>query len=142
MYFKLKPRVGSHSQLNKKGELETFTAKEGKVIESDIDLVEKFPDKFELVEIPGVEKKKETPVEPEPVIEEELEDNDNDVKQEPLGKDRTKNYPVAIEEDLKVFYAKGKGYFVTEGDDEFTALNKEKLKKSKVEAFINQYLEA
>jgi len=73
----------------------------------------------------------------EEVQETEVEDNDL----EPLGKDVTEKFPRAEEEDLLVFYKKGKGYFVTEVEDPYTRLNKKKIgKKTSVTPFIEKYL--
>ena len=151
MYFKLKKGTGNHTQRNKKGELVTYTSAGGEVIESDIDLTKKYPEKFEKVEIPGIEVSKKEVEEAakkgaEGIADPNKEDEDNfdedeEDEREPLGKDVTSKFPIAKEQDFKVFYKKGKGFFVTEADDEFTALNKKGLKKVDVESFIEEQLE-
>ena len=50
MFFKMKPKVGNHRQRNKKGDIVTYTS--GDVVESDIDLEERYPEKFERVNTP------------------------------------------------------------------------------------------
>jgi hypothetical protein len=154
MFFKLKKGCGNHSQKGKDGSTVLFTAKEGRVIESESDLAAKCPEKFERVNVSGVDEFKKEPVsviteEPVPVVKEAVKEVvkkkepvkvEEKIKPEPLGKDVTKNFPHADEEDFKVFYVNGQGYFVTESDQVDTALNKKKLKKAEVEAFIDKYL--
>ena len=156
MLFRLKPKTGNHAQKGPDGKIIIYCAKDGNIIESDIDLYAKFPNKFERADEvfasfdskkkkPTVQKAVKKEVE-EPALEvadepEEVADEPEEEKaQEPLGKDVTKNFPRAGEEDFKVFYSKGKGYFVTESDDPFTALNKKRLKKELVTKFIEKYL--
>lgn len=147
MKFKLKTNVGNHTQGNR-----VYKAEDGEIIESDIDLVEKFPNKFEKVVIPGAgpsdpeeiqKAAEEGAKEIEPQEEEEEEDDwdDEEEELEPLGADVTKKFPIAVEKDFKVFYKRGKGYMVTEADDPFTKLNKKKLKKANVKEYIEKQLE-
>lgn len=170
MLFRMKEKVGSHSDVNSKGELVTY--KSGDVIETNVDLAKAFPEKFERVRVGG-----ETPPLPEnikksprlenidtpkeeksdiqkaaekgakdvipPAEEPEDEDDDEDDEEKvPLGKDVTEKFPGTEEEKLKVFYKKGKGFFVTTAADPFTALNEKKLKKAKVEIFIDEFLDS
>jgi len=148
MKFKLKKHTGNHTQ-KVNGILKTFTYNSGEIIESDVDLSEKFPNKFEKVLIAEiapniVQKAVEKPVEdlnPPKEDDDFNEDPEEEEIREPLGKDVTSKIKIAIENDFKVFYKKGKGYFVAEADDEFIALNKKGLKKEKVEDFIENHLE-
>jgi len=169
--FKLKPGVGRHTQKNPKtGVIETFEAKDGKVILSAVDLVEMFPDKFDRVsvgddpvvpfnDIQEAAEKGASELAPATDDSEPLEDTDSeedsqdddvddvdddeeeDDEPEPLGVDKTEQFDIAVEQDFKVFYKKGKGYFVADADEPFVALNKKKLTKAKVEKFIDSLLE-
>ena len=151
MYFKLKRKAGNHSQKDKNGKAVVYVAKDGNVIESENDLIKMFPGKFELVEVvtapvevvKSAENKKS---DVQKIVEKVAKDISAPVKKEekkaePIGKDVTEKHPLAEEQDFKVFYVKGKGYFVTEADDDSVALNKKGIKKEKVEAFIKKYLE-
>lgn len=150
MHFRLKPKCGNHSQMNEKtGEIDIFTADSGELIGSVVDLCKMFPNKFEQVDVPGAvlkqTKKQKDAV--QAVAEKGAEgvadpniDDDEDEDQKPLGKDVTRNYPIAVEQDFKVFYVKFKGRWITEADDPFKALNEKPLKKDKVIPFIEDYL--
>ena len=142
MYFKLKEGVGNHAETDADGNVTIYRAKEGKVIKSNVDLAAKFPDKFVRVQTKApVQEVPEEEIPEEEIPDEPEEDEDEpDEEPEPLGKDATDKFPLAGENDLSVFYARGKGYYVTEADDPFTALNKKGLKKDKVEAYIKKYL--
>jgi len=124
--FKLKLGVGNHTEKNlATGENITYTASEGKIIFSANDLAEMFPDKFDRVTIgdpvkeviekgaivPNDTETKEKPQEEAP------EPQEKAIKPKPLGVDKTKLFPVAVDQDFKVFYAKGKGYIVAEIDE-------------------------
>jgi len=153
MFFRLKEKVGNHAETDPKTGL-PIVYKPGDVIESDTDLAKNWPDKFDRVKVGPSE---DTPDEDEADIQaaaeegakdvtppDEDEDEDFDDEEEekvPLGKDVTEKFPRAEEEELKVFYKKGKGFFVTETEDPFTALNEKKLKKAQVEDFIDEYLD-
>ena len=169
MYFKLKPRTGNHAQTDKDGNVVIFTAKEGRVIKSKTDLAKKYPTKFERVNIAG-EKELETVQDPDEKTDVQLaaeegikdimpEDDDDDFEDEDeeekpkkkkkrkkkkaksLGKDVSSKFPKAEEEDYKVFYTKGKGYFVTDHDDPTVPLHEERFKKSEVMPFVEEQLE-
>ena len=58
---------------------------------------------------------------------------------EPLGRNVTKRFQRAVEEDLQVF-ANGNEFFVVEADDPGRALNDKPLKRKDVLAFIEDYL--
>jgi len=151
MYFKIKENRGSHAQADLKTKKTIiYKSSEGKVIESEIDLCAKFPDKFEKVEMGFA---RSAPVEEivEETIEETIEEIVVEVKPEPkkpksksagFGTDVSDKFPLIkeIEEEedvsLKVFYKKGKGFFITTAEDLGTALNENKLKKANVEDFI------
>jgi len=167
MRFKLKSKVGNHTETDPKtGNLVIYTP--GDVVESESDLVARFPDKFERVtvgnekaavvqstETPEAEKtpvqkaaeegaKDIQPEEPaEELKEEPKEESKKKVlkKKNPLGKDVTEKFPSAEEQELKVFYKKGKGYSITEAGDTSIALNEKPLKKSQIAKFVEEYLE-
>lgn len=65
-----------------------------------------------------------------------LEDEDPN----PLGRDVTKRFPKAVEEDFLVF-ADGGAFSVVEVDEPTEALNNKPLKRKDVDAFIQKYLE-
>ncbi|MHA1170342.1 MAG: hypothetical protein ACTSRU_21145 [Candidatus Hodarchaeales archaeon] len=136
----MKKNVGNHTQRDKAGELVTITSKGGEIIELDNDqgdLCKMFPGKFEEVKIPGTKSNQEDEEKPRPkkkVVRRKK-------KSVSLGRDGTSKFSIAEEQDFKVFYKAGKGWFVTEADDPFVALNKKPLKKDEVEEFIEEYLE-
>ena len=170
MYFKMKDGVGSHSEKDSKTGL-PVVYKSGDIVKSDSDLAIRFPDKFERVNMGGLKETKsatvqdiETPEEEKSEVQQAAEEGVKDIQppkkdeeeeqppkkdeeekkvklRKKLGKDATAKFPRAEEEDFKVFYKKGKGYFVTESDEPFTALNKKPLKKAQVENFVEDYLE-
>ncbi len=130
MYFKLLPKVGSHSETDDKGKLITHRSEDGYVFDTDLDLIQMFPNKFERVQVgPDVPKPPESK---KPSKAEEDASN-------PLGRDVTKRFPKAAEEDFKVF-ADGGAFFVCESDDPTKALNDKPLKKAQVEKFVEEYL--
>lgn len=171
MRFKLKQGVGNHTETDPKtGRPVTYKSGDGQIIESDSDLVARFPEKFErvvvggeaVVQDPSTPEEEKTPVQEaaeegakdvmppeEPEVEEpEAEEPDEDEADEPEGKpvpkgakDVTDKFPRAEEEELKVFYKKGKGFFVTEEEETSIALNEKRLKKAQVEEFIDDYLD-
>ncbi len=159
MFFKLKSRVGNHAQKGPDGKVVIYYAKDGNIIESNTDLSEKHPTKFERVDVPGSvkadTKKKKSDVQkaakkgakdiaPKKEKEEEdlkeEEEEEEEKEQIPLGKNVTKSYKMAKDQDLKVFYKRYKGRFVTEAEDVFTAVNKKPLKKAEVNKFIEKWL--
>jgi hypothetical protein len=159
MLFKLKPGVGNHAETDPKtGEITVYHANEGKIIESQHNLVQLFPDKFERVNIGGVTEQEKEEVQKaaekgakdilpkQESNEEEIEDTEEKEEEKgeivPIGKDVTEEkFPEAKEQDFKVFYSKeDRGYFVTEFEDISTALNDEPLKKREVNPFIESYL--
>jgi hypothetical protein len=145
-YFKLKPKVGSHSEKNDEGHIEVYKASEGRVIETEKDLVAMFPEKFERVkgfddadtpEKTDVSEAAEAgaadiaPPAPTPVPEAPVES--------PLGKDRTDKFSHAKENDFKVF-SDGGAFYVTDVDDIEKALNDKPLKRQQVDSFVDEYL--
>jgi len=158
MLFKLKPGVGNHAETDPKtGETKIYNAKDGEIIESQHNLCQLFPDKFESVTVGGaplekieVQKaaekgakdilpKQESNEEETEEIEEKEEEKGEIVL---LGKDVTEErFPEAKEQDFKVFHSKEyKGYFVTGFENIATSLNKDPLKKKEVIPFIEKYL--
>jgi len=141
MYFKLKSKAGGHAEKGKDGKPVYYKAEDGCVIESTRDLVKAFPEKFERVDLTAAEAKKiaaentqkETP-KPEAIQQKETADAAN-----PLGRDVTKRFPRAVEEDFMVI-ADGGAFFVVEKDDPQNPLHDKPLKKKDVVPFIDQYL--
>ena len=147
MYFKLKDGCGSHAETGADGRLIVYKA--GDVIESDNDLAKMFPNKFirmgDLVVNPAPVKTdvqraaeegfKDVMPPPEEPLEEPLEEDGN-----PLGRDVTKRFPLAEEEDFLVF-ARGGAFSVVEADDPTTLLHEKPLKRKDVVDFIEMYLE-
>jgi len=152
MYFKLKPKCGNHSEKDSKGKLVVYKAGDGAVIQSDSDLSERFPGKFEKIteveikptfksplddiEIPGEVKEKVTSL-----VKKVLKKKSDTAKDflASLGTEVTKEFPLAVKEDLRVF-ANGEAYSVIEADEADKVLNKAPLKKASVKAFIEKYL--
>jgi len=153
--FKLNAKAGSHAETDANGQIRIYNP--GDIIETESDLVTMFPGKFEKVlvmkegEKPSVGTAlpvpktvtKQTPTEkpakstetgvgatetPAPVSE---------VKS--LGRDVTKRFPLALDEDFQVF-ADGGAFFVTESDAPQTPLHPKPLHKKDVEPFIKKYL--
>lgn len=115
MKFKLLPGAGNHTEKDENGEIITYHAKDGNVIESDVDLAKVFVGKFERIEVGA---------------------SDVSVKASgDLGKDVTERFENAKEEGFLVFL-KGKSYSVADADDPQVALNEEPLKKADVEPFV------
>jgi len=149
MYFKLLPKVGNHAQKDPKtGKVTIYKSEDGCVIESDSDLVKKFPGKFERVKAfdPAAEAAAQTEEEeveeaPQPSAPSNKKPAKKTTKpKKSVGKDVTEKFPEAKEEDFKVFL-KGSAYVVTEADDPSVPLNKKLLKKKEVMSFIKEYLE-
>jgi len=149
MYFKLLPKSGSHAQPGDDGEVVIYEASEGRIIESKNDLVKMFPNKFKKVDLGSLIQTADTPEKEKTPVQKAAEEGAKDVmppekpkkkKEKYLGEDCTSKFPSVEEQALKVFYAKGKGYFITEDDDPFVALNKDNLKKEEVDFFVKDYL--
>lgn len=146
MKFRLKPNTGSHAGPGEGGKFKTY--KPGDTVESEQDLCKVFPNKFERIPdeapssfSPSTEEQKAAVSKAAkkgakgvaPPETEEPEPN-------PLGRDVTKRFPTAQEEDFQVF-ADGGAFSVVEADDPTEALNDKPLKRKDVEPFIRQYLE-
>lgn len=192
MKFRLLPKVGDHAEAGPAGEALTYTA--GDIVESDRDLVEAFPAKFELVEElkvnpfkPTAEEKSDVQKAAEKGAQDILpqlkkgspvtmvgHDNPGKVfkvfkngkvqvklfdgsmvtfspedvtltqeepeEENPLGRDVTKRFPKAVEEDFLVF-ADGGAFSVVEADEPTEGLNDKPLKRKDVDPFIRKYLE-
>lgn len=145
MLFKMKSGVGSHAEPGPDGRVVIHKAGDNAIIESDRDLVTMFPNKFERVDEINPAKPEKSDVQKaaeegfkgvmppaDPPAEQEEE--------EPLGRDVTHRFPLAEEEDFKVF-AKGGAFFVVEADDPDVPLNDKPLKRKDVEQFVEQNLE-
>lgn len=141
MYFKLKPKAGSHAERDADGNPVVHTAAEGRVFETDNDLCKMFPNKFDLVEV-GPDKKVASPTSS---VDEKVgsEPPQKETKKpSPFGRDVTDKYPTAGKDDLRVFQD-GDAFTVVEADDPEKALNASPLKKDGkggVEAFVKKYL--
>jgi hypothetical protein len=139
MYFKLKPKVGSHAETGQDGKVIHYRPEDGHVFETDRDLVAMFPNKFERVHVPGDEGAEDEASPPKPKKESKPK-KDDAPPPKPLGRDVTKRFPKAAEEDFKVF-SDGGAFFVAEADEPTVALNEKPLKKKDVIPFIKEYLE-
>lgn len=149
MRFRLLPKAGNHSETGPDGQRVVYKA--GDVIESDKDLVAMFKGKFERVDLipPATEPTTPTvPVIPPPSQEQppkatKAEAPDKSPVREGapsvLGRNVTKRFPRAVEEDF-VVYANGGAFFVCEADDPNTPLHDKPLKKATVTGFIENYL--
>ena len=143
----LKKNVGSHTDLKGK---KYFS---GDMIKSDVDLVVKFPGKFDLTnesmqpvvntpsrpEIPGPMSdvgESESPTDPTLDI-----DNDGDKIEEEVkyGKDVTDQFEDAVTAELKV-YKRTQWYTIIDPDDG-EILNNKKLRKKDVGSFLATYVE-
>jgi hypothetical protein len=120
-FYKLRPKVGNHSETDKDGNVKTYNAKDGHVFKSKADLCKMFPLKFERVHS----------FDPD---EEEGMGAEID-----MGKEVTENFPNATEAEFRIFL-NDKKYYVVEEDSPKTPLNSKPLRKSGVEKFIKKYL--
>jgi len=146
MYFKLLPKTGSHSESGPSGKVVTYIASDGKVIESENDLVKMFPEKFEKVnvsgapELPTVEQKAPVlPPQSTAPTSKKVKASKEVLVESKLGRDVTKRFPHASEENFMVFSTGGE-FFVVEVDEPDIALNPQPLKRGQVEAFVDKYL--
>lgn len=150
MYFKLLPKVGSHVEKDKDGNAVTYHSKDGRIIDTEMDLVKRFPNKFERVEVnPTAEsspKEEAAPVVEEAapvVVEDEVaqveEKSKPKSKTHPLGRDVTKRFPKADKNDFKVF-SQGGAFSVVEADEDTVPLNEKPLHKKGVDNFITEFL--
>jgi len=155
MYFKLLPKAGSHAD-KVAGKVVIYKASDEHVFKGEANLAKMFPGKFEEVKVglDGELPKPEPKPEPKPKPELKKAPVSEKIKGTPapaptaasapvtvksLGRDITKRFPRAEEEDFKVFADNG-AFWVTEADEPDKALNTEPLKKSGVLKFIDSYL--
>jgi hypothetical protein len=139
---KYKVLAGQHMHFDK-------LYKKGDVIETDLDLLSLFENKFQRVhEQPTVPVKSETPVTPvtvEKVADGNVISHTNPVeKTEPevnRGVDVTKNFPKAVDEDFLIFREKKNCHYIYDPDDMAAPINKEPLVRSDIEKYIIKYLE-
>ena len=142
MKFRLinKKGIGSHQYFDKDGN--SVTVSPGEVLESDKDLVKLFPNKFEYAE--PIDDPDATPVVTD-VPDFPLRNVKDDTtvveppKEGPYGIDVTAEFPKAVEANLTVF-EKLKWYTIVDPEDK-TILNEKKLRKAKVNSFLEDYLE-
>ena len=152
MYFKLLPKVGSHVEKDKDGNAVTYHSKDGRIIDTEMDLVKRFPNKFERVEVnptaksspkdeaaPVVEEAAPVVVEDEVAQVEEKSKSKSKSKTHPLGRDVTKRFPKADKNDFKVF-SQGGAFSVVEADEDTVPLNEKPLHKKGVDDFITEFL--
>ncbi len=142
MKFKLKPKVGSHSEVDDKGKLITYRPEDGHIFETELDLVTMFPNKFERVTV--VPEEDEAPAskpKAKSSVDKATEKGAEGVADpaNPLGRDVTKRFALARKEDFLVF-ADGGAFHVVEADEPTKALNDKPLHKKQVTPFIKQYL--
>jgi len=149
MKFRLKPKCGNHVESDSKGNPITYVS--GDIVESNTDLAKKFPSKFVRVQEFEVDTKGESapaptiPL-PEDVVTKknpqilEKEKLEKEKLEEQYGEDVSDSFPTAKKVNLKVF-EKGNWYIVLDPDDDNTILTEKKLRKSKVEDFLQEYLQ-
>ena len=145
MKFRLLPKAGTHSETGDKGQLRIYKA--GDIVESAQDLVMMFPNKFQLVEDEEVQTPSFNPSkEQKAAVAEaakkggvEVSAPEEEEDSNPLGRNVTKRFPLAKEQDFLVF-SEGGAFHVTEADDPKDPLNDKPLKRKDVEGFIEQYL--
>jgi len=146
MLFKLKDKVGGHSENGK-------IYKAGDTIESPHDLVDLFPNKFIRVDnvsaggegiavpatptIPEPTKGEGVSIPPPPSPESKLEP-ESPVESK-HGVDITDEFPIASKVQLQVF-KKGAWYTVVDPDDG-EVMNEKKLRASQVTSFLQEYEE-
>jgi len=147
MKFRLLPKVGNHAETGEDGSPCVY--KPGDIVESDRDLVDAFPGKFERV-VDGVEDTHANPFKPttkeKTAVQKAAEEGAKDVgapdpeDPNPLGREVTKRFPTALDEDFLVF-ADGGAFSVAEADEPTVPLNDKPLKRKDVGSFIRKYLE-
>lgn len=120
--MKFKVKGGSYSEAGK-------VYKKGDTFDSDYNLAEAFPFKFELVgdTTPAVPKKKT-------IKKEKAETPSFDV---PLGRDVTVRHVKAADAGLRVFY-KDKHYYVTDKASPETPLHPEPLTRTELVAYLRK----
>lgn len=148
MKFRLLPKAGDHAEAGAGGVALAYRA--GDIVESDRDLMEAFPNKFERVDVAEEPASPSTPFKPsaeeKTAVQKAAEEGAKDVsppedpKSNPLGRDVTKRFPKALEEEFLVF-ADGGAFSVSEADEPAEALNNKPLKRKDVDSFIREYLE-
>ena len=140
MKFRLLPKTGEHVEQNVKGNDVVY--KPGDIIESDIDLRKKFPNKFEFVEGSLIQPEAGSPDIP-------LQNIDPDAKskevkpaaktESPFGKDVSVEFPLADRVHLKVF-VKSNWFTIVDPVDEIVQ-NEKKLRRDAVLSFLSEYEE-
>lgn len=123
--------------------------KKGDVVETDLDLLHLFKNKFQRVhEQSTIPVKLE--IDKDPDADDKTVDGSTVAHTNPPGETTpkvnpgvnvTKNFESAVDEDFLVFREKGGKHFIFDPDAPETALNKKPLKRSEVEAFITKHLE-
>lgn len=108
------------------------------VVESNSDLTQRFPLKFERLTASEVV---EAPSRAVPVPSEApaAVPSAKGGEMSPFGEDVSEDFPIAGESDLRV-YQKGTSFFVVDPDDADEALNPKALKGPEVAKFIKTYL--
>jgi len=139
--FRLLPKVGEHVGKNLKGD--DIVYKAGDVIESDIDLRKKFPNKFEFVEGSLIEED-DSIVPKIPLQNIKLKTKSNEIKskveaESPFGKDVSSDFPLASRVRLIVF-EKANWFTIVDPTDN-TVQNEKKLRRDAVEDFLSEYEE-
>lgn len=141
MFFKLKPKAGSHCETDAKGNIHTYRAADGHIFDTKLDLVKMFPNKFERVEVMTTEELAAAPK--VKVGAAPAKPPTKDAPASKFGEDVTAKFKEAADEDLRVF-RKGEDFTVVEAEEPDVALNDKALTatgKGGVKAFIEQYLE-
>jgi len=146
--FLLKNKCGTHIEPGKEGKA-PVQYKPGDIVQSDRDLIELFPNKFEIP--PGEAGQSNTPIVPPPDIPlptKSVSSEDTDEKVDSpsgsklvigYGKDVTASFATAAVVDLRVF-EKSKQYTVVDPEDG-EPLHNGKLRKKQVEDFLQKFVE-
>lgn len=129
--YRLRDDAGSHSGVgNHAGSARTT---QGEIVETDLDLIKMFPNKWEKIVEEDKPKMQGAPIGEKPE-EHELQ-ADSGVGWD----DVTKDFESAGDNDLSVHHKKGVGYEVRDG--ERTLTEKALRSKTQVTAFLKQHLE-
>jgi len=147
-FFRLK--AGTHVQNDR-------TYKKGDVVETDIDLASLFPAQFDATgtaapsapvapvaddgPVTAEPPKKAAQVAPSPPPVPPSTSDTDGTKADVRGRDVTKRFPLAVDEDFQIFYKKGK-YRVYDIDAPAKALNPRGCTKVGVDKVIKRALEA
>jgi hypothetical protein len=132
--------------------------KSGEIFESYSDLTKMFPGRFEVIDgkalvapepmtkalVRPVKGRNQAAVDLDVTADAELDDNNPPplAPAKPEGKDVTKHFPKAVEEDFRVYKLQDGSYNVFDADDLSRPVNDEKLTKPEINTCIRGVLAA